>query len=160
MSNSVRPYGLQANRLLCPGDSSGKKTRVSCHAFLQGIFPTQGLNPYLLPLMSLALADRFFTTSAIWKAPWSQISLFELSTIFNINFQGPRTLGLNLFFLRVDHGRLPHCLHPSTSTGKGGRLSRDPWWHLVEIPRSGGGTVISECALSLENGLLLGWGLF
>ena len=27
------------------GDSSGKNTGVGCHALLQGIFPTQGLNP-------------------------------------------------------------------------------------------------------------------
>ena len=30
------------------GDSSGKNTGVGCHAFLQGIFPTQELNPDLL----------------------------------------------------------------------------------------------------------------
>ena len=30
------------------GDSPGKNTRVVCHALLQGIFPTQGLNPGLL----------------------------------------------------------------------------------------------------------------
>ena len=29
------------------GDSPGKNTGVGCHAFLQGIFPTQGLNPGL-----------------------------------------------------------------------------------------------------------------
>ena len=29
------------------GDSPGKNTGVHCHAFLQGIFPTQGLNPGL-----------------------------------------------------------------------------------------------------------------
>ena len=29
-------------------DSPGKNTRVGCHAFLQGIFPTQGSNPGLL----------------------------------------------------------------------------------------------------------------
>ena len=28
-------------------DSPGKNTRVGCHALLQGIFPTQGLNPGL-----------------------------------------------------------------------------------------------------------------
>ena len=28
-------------------DSPGKNTRVGCHAILQGIFPTQGLNPGL-----------------------------------------------------------------------------------------------------------------
>ena len=31
------------------GDSPGKNTRVGCHAFLQGIFPTQGSNPPGLP---------------------------------------------------------------------------------------------------------------
>ena len=30
-----------------PGDSPGKNTGVGCHAFLQEIFPTQGLNPGL-----------------------------------------------------------------------------------------------------------------
>ena len=35
--------------LLCPGNSPGKNTGVGCHALLQGIFPTQGWNPGLLP---------------------------------------------------------------------------------------------------------------
>ena len=30
------------------GDSSGKNTGVGCHAFLQGILPTQGSNPGFL----------------------------------------------------------------------------------------------------------------
>ena len=34
-------------------DSPGKKTRVGCHVLLQGIFPTQGLNPGLLQADSL-----------------------------------------------------------------------------------------------------------
>ena len=33
------------------GDSPGKNTGVGCHDFLQGIFPTQGLNPYLSCLL-------------------------------------------------------------------------------------------------------------
>ena len=48
VSNSVQPYGLQPTRLLCPWDSPGKNTGVGCDALLQGIFPTQGLNPCLL----------------------------------------------------------------------------------------------------------------
>ena len=32
-----------------PWDSPGKNTGVGCHALLQGIFPTQGLNPGLPP---------------------------------------------------------------------------------------------------------------
>ena len=48
LSDSLRPYGLQPVRLLCPWNSPGKNTGVGCHALLQGIFPTLGLNPGLL----------------------------------------------------------------------------------------------------------------
>ena len=36
MSNSVRSYGLQPGRLLCPLDSPGKNAGVGCHALLRG----------------------------------------------------------------------------------------------------------------------------
>ena len=45
ISDFVQPHGLQPARLLCPWDSPGKNTGVGCHALLQGIFLTQGLNP-------------------------------------------------------------------------------------------------------------------
>ena len=51
MSDSLQHYGLQSARLLCPWDSPGKNTGVGCHAVLQGIFLTQGLNPCLLQLL-------------------------------------------------------------------------------------------------------------
>ena len=51
MPNSLRPCGQQPTRLLCPLDSPGKNTGVGCHALLQGIFPTQDLNPHLLCLL-------------------------------------------------------------------------------------------------------------
>ena len=44
-------YGLQSVRLLCPWDSPGTGTGVGCHALLQGIFLTQGLNLCLLCLL-------------------------------------------------------------------------------------------------------------
>ena len=37
--------GLKPSRVLRPWDSPGKNTGVGCHFLLQGIFPTQGLNP-------------------------------------------------------------------------------------------------------------------
>ena len=40
-----KPHGLQPTRLLCPWDSPSKNFAVGCHFILQGIFPTQGLNP-------------------------------------------------------------------------------------------------------------------
>ena len=51
VSDSVRPYGLQPTRLLCPWGSPGRNAGVGCQALLQGIFPTQGSNPHLLCLL-------------------------------------------------------------------------------------------------------------
>ena len=50
MSDSLQPHELYPARLLCPWDSPEKDTGVGCHALLQGIFSTQGLNPRLLCL--------------------------------------------------------------------------------------------------------------
>ena len=60
LSDSLRSYGLQPVRLLCPWNSPGKNTGVGCRFLFWGIFPTQGLNPHLLGL--LVLASRLFTT--------------------------------------------------------------------------------------------------
>ena len=46
MSDSLRPHGLPI-RLLRPWDFLGKSAGVDCHFLLQGIFPTQELNPGL-----------------------------------------------------------------------------------------------------------------
>ena len=48
VSDSSQPHGLLPTGLLCPWDFPGKNTGVGCHALLQGVFPTQGLNPGLL----------------------------------------------------------------------------------------------------------------
>ena len=45
---TLQPHGLQPIRLLCPWISPGQNTGVGSHFLLQGIFPTQGLNPGLL----------------------------------------------------------------------------------------------------------------
>ena len=47
-------------------DAPGKNTGVGCYALLQGIFPTQGLNPHLIK--SPALVGGFFTMGATWEA--------------------------------------------------------------------------------------------
>ena len=49
VSNSLRLHGLEPARLLCPWDFPGKHTGTDSHSLLQGIFPTQGSNPRLLP---------------------------------------------------------------------------------------------------------------
>ena len=47
------------------GDSPGKSTGVVFHVLLQGIFPTQELNPRLFTPPELA--GKFFTTSITWE---------------------------------------------------------------------------------------------
>ena len=46
-----------------PWEFPGKNTRVDCHFLLQGIFPTQGLNPCLLCLGRRFLAGSSFPLS-------------------------------------------------------------------------------------------------
>ena len=41
---TLSPRGLSPARLLCPRGFCRKNTGVGCHALLQGIFPTPGLN--------------------------------------------------------------------------------------------------------------------
>ena len=41
------PWIVACTKLLGPWDFRGKSTGVGCHFLLQGIFPTQGLNPGL-----------------------------------------------------------------------------------------------------------------
>ena len=55
--------------LHCLWDSPGKNTGVGCHALLQGIFPAQGLNPYLLH-WQLASLPR-----ATWEALLQRLDL-------------------------------------------------------------------------------------
>ena len=74
MSDSLRPYGLQSTRFLCPWDSSGKNTGVDRHALFQGIFLTQGLNLCLLHLLhwqagSLPLVPPGKPWEKVWKFP-------------------------------------------------------------------------------------------
>ena len=60
---TLQPQVLWRTRLLCPWNFPDKNTGVGCYFLLQGIFPTQGLNPHLLCLLhwqgnSLALSHQ------------------------------------------------------------------------------------------------------
>ena len=48
VSDSLWLHGLEPTRLLCLWNPTGKNTRVVSCSLLQGIFPTQRLNPGLL----------------------------------------------------------------------------------------------------------------
>ena len=71
VSDSLQPRGLWSTRLLCPRNSSGENIGAGCHFPLQGIFPTQGLNPGLLGFLLWQkdfILFYFSTTSASWEA--------------------------------------------------------------------------------------------
>ena len=80
---ALRPHRLQPARLLCPWEPPGKNTRVGCHALLQGIFPTQGLNPGLLHCR-LILYRLSYKGSPFfdWVVCFSGIELYELLVYF------------------------------------------------------------------------------
>ena len=98
MSDSLRPYGLQPARLLCPWDSPGKNSGVGCHALLQGMFPTQGSNPHLLCLL-------YWQVGSLPLAPPSPTLLLDIWT-FCLFF-----LGLDVGSQFSDQTLNPHPLH-------------------------------------------------
>ena len=95
VSDSLWPYGLQPARLLYPWTSPGKNTGVSCHALLQGIFPTQGLNPCLLHCRKTlftfeppakAIASLFVCVLSHFSHAWL------LATLWSVAHQAPLTM--------------------------------------------------------------------
>ena len=85
----MTPWTVACTKLLHPWDFLGKSTGVGCHFLLQGIFPTQGLNPglprcrqTLYRLMALhftSLQDIIMekamaphSSTLAWKIPWTE----------------------------------------------------------------------------------------
>ena len=66
MSNSFSTSGLWPTRLFCPLDFPGKHTGVGCHFLLQGIFPTQGLNPRLMYWQADSLPLSHHRNKPLW----------------------------------------------------------------------------------------------
>ena len=65
----------------CPQDFPGKNTGMGFHALLQEIFPTWGLNPYLLRLLyrqagSLPLAPPY------GKSPYGACAVLNVESVF------------------------------------------------------------------------------
>ena len=99
---SLRPHGLYSPpHSSVHGDSSGKSTGVGCHALLQGIFLTQGLNPCLLCLLcwqegSLLLAPpgKLYHTGKCLHLQAHVFSRLKQSWKRGKQRQKPRTLDL------------------------------------------------------------------
>ena len=107
MSNSLPTYGLYLGKLLCPGDSPCKNTRVGCHVLLQGIFPTRD-------------RTRIYTYICVCVCVCACVCIIVI-------FQLPSHVSLSPHGLQLS--RLP-CLSPSPrSCSSSCPLS--PWCHPI-----------------------------
>ena len=126
VTDSFRPHGLRPTRLLCPWDSPGENTGVGCHAFLRGIFPTQGSNPglphcrrtlYCLSRQHTLVGDLFQVDSCQLRIvssggsePKEEAS--SLMTVTQALVSPLRILPLWLHLIKITFWR-PHLLIPS-----------------------------------------------
>ena len=74
---SLRPHGLLPTRLLRPWGSPGKNTGMGYHFLLQGIFPTQGLNPVS------CIGGRHFDLWATRHVRWVQLCSSSLNILWH-----------------------------------------------------------------------------
>ena len=77
VSDSLRPHELLPARHLCPWGFSRQESWMGCHALLQGIFPTQGLNSGLLHCRRILYCPSYQKSPRIleWVAyPFSRVS--------------------------------------------------------------------------------------
>ena len=133
MSESLRPQTCQP--LLSTGILQERLLRLGCHALLQGIFPTQGMNPglshcrrilYCLSPQGSPVKKKqdFFTLCAVCGAKqccFGRVQLFE--TPWTAARQAPLSLG---FSRQEDWSGLP-CPPP------GGLPIPDPGIELVSL---------------------------
>ena len=76
----LRPHGLQPFRFLCPWDSPGKNTGVSCHFLLQGIFLKQGSNLGVLYCRRILyrLSQNLGSLKSCYDTTWCNCCLSEV----------------------------------------------------------------------------------
>ena len=116
VSNSCDPMDCSSPGSSVHGDSPGKNTGMSCHALLQGIFPTQGLNlglphcrqilshwgsPRILEWVAYSLPrGNFLTQESNWGLLHCSWILYQLSYLggppFTLALQNRKSLGTNL----------------------------------------------------------------
>ena len=126
---------MQFSSFLCPWNPSGKNTGVGCHSLLQGIFPTQELNPGL-PHCSQMLyclshqgrpskkgstkeCRQSHSSPMIVKLKWKSLSHVQLFvnpwTIQSMEFSRPEywsgspSLLQGIFPIQGSNPGLPHC---------------------------------------------------
>ena len=146
VSDSLQCHGHVACQFPLSMRFSGKNTGVGCHAFLQVIFLTQGLNPCLLSLLhwqagSLPIAPpkkpwhSWLLTpraeSSYLESVWSSLTLLKVST------SSGQFLSLKWYFLSSAKDRNFRCIWRKEGESEGrwhfwGRASYGP---EVSLPK-------------------------
>ena len=87
VSDSLRSHGRQPPRLLCPWGFSRQEYWSGLLFLSPGDLPEPGIEP--IPLMSLALAGGFFTTSTTWEGLtfWAVFQIFTALIIW-VKYRG------------------------------------------------------------------------
>ena len=85
VSDSVRPHRWKPTRLFYPWDSPSKNTGWSCPFLLQGIFLTQGSNPFPA---APALSGEYFTT----EPPGKWLNMAKIYSSLTKSTVGPGSL--------------------------------------------------------------------
>ena len=86
---------LQTHGFLCPWDFPGKNSGVGCHFLLQGIFPTQRLNPSLLCLLDCRQILYLWATGETLNEVWM---LINICLTLGTRYQVPKCWGLHSSF--------------------------------------------------------------
>ena len=141
-----------ATRLLCPWNSPGKNTGVSCHFLLQGIFPTLGSNPGLLQCRQIlhCLSHQGSPTALItvcetsehWPFACSPFCLHFLSLCWwskepktewrdSRNFLSSPSSHFLFSFARCFY-EFPHRMWPEEKY-KAGRVGIGNWWCQIMV---------------------------
>ena len=122
VSDTLRLHGLWSIRLLYPWDSPGKNTGMSCHALLQGIFPTQGSNLQLFHLLHLLLWQADSLSLAPPRKPNAPILQMGRVRLLEAKAKGSPAQG----YLAGGWERLGWSQDPQTyDTGLGRGLAKD-----------------------------------
>ena len=94
------PLDCSLTRLLRPQDFSVKNTGVVCHFLLQGIFPTQGLNPRLLSPLD---GRRILYCWAVWEAHLLARKAYNIYSLI-LNRESLLTFDLEYVYQNVNSG--------------------------------------------------------